>query len=142
MRFTTLRGHDSRKVDFSPVDAPVDGRDHRNPFRSLRDPTPSNTRHPDMSAKRKQPDKGSQPQPAAKAKSASKPTKSKSKTGVPAKGATRAKPVGAKPDQMPPEVLEFIQAIDTYKRLNQRPFPNWSEILEILKGLGYEKSLT
>jgi hypothetical protein len=38
-------------------------------------------------------------------------------------------------------VLEFIHAIDVYKRVNQRPFPNWSEILEILKGLGYSRGL-
>ena len=93
-----------------------------------------------MSAKRKQPDKASTPRRPAKArlKSTSKATRSKSTT----KGTARAKPAGTKPDQMPPEVLEFIQAIDKYKRLNQRPFPNWSEVLEILKDLGYEKSLT
>ncbi|MEE8467269.1 MAG: hypothetical protein V3T22_02380 [Planctomycetota bacterium] len=107
-----------------------------------------------MSAKRKQPQKGSKPRPTPKAKSAAKsaakatrarPTTqgaSKSATKSATKGAARAKPAGAKPDQMPKEVLEFIQAIDTYKRQNQRPFPNWSEILEILKELGYQKSLT
>lgn len=107
-----------------------------------------------MSAKRKQPQKVSKPRPAAKAKSAGKsaakatklqPTSkaaSKAASKGTTKGTARAKPAGAKPDQMPKEVLEFIQAIDTYKRQNQRPFPNWSEILEILKELGYEKSLT
>ncbi len=103
-----------------------------------------------MSAKRKQPQKGSKPRPTPKAKSAAKSaakatrarptTQGASKSAT--KGAARAKPAGAKPDQMPKEVLEFIQAIDTYKRQNQRPFPNWSEILEILKELGYQKSLT
>jgi hypothetical protein len=44
-----------------------------------------------------------------------------------------------KPDEMPAEVLEFITAIDDYKRLNRRPFPNWSEVLEVLKGLGYQR---
>ena len=52
----------------------------------------------------------------------------------------RKKAAGVKPDEMTTEVLEFIQAIDDYKRLNNRPFPNWSEILEIIKLLGYEKS--
>jgi hypothetical protein len=44
-----------------------------------------------------------------------------------------------RPDEMPPEVIEFITAIDDYKRLNQRPFPTWSEVLEVLKGLGYQR---
>lgn len=52
-----------------------------------------------------------------------------------AKGGT-----AARPDEMPPDVLEFIHAIDTYKRVHQRKFPNWSEILEILKGLGYSRA--
>ncbi len=47
-----------------------------------------------------------------------------------------------KSDEMLGEVLEFIQAIDDYKRLNNRPFPNWSEVLEILKDLGYDKSVS
>ena len=45
----------------------------------------------------------------------------------------------AKPAEMPQDVLEFIQAIDDYKRLHNRPFPNWSEVLDVLKTLGYEK---
>lgn len=49
------------------------------------------------------------------------------------------KATAARPDEMPPDVLEFIHAIDVYKRVNQRPFPNWSEVLEILKGLGYSR---
>jgi hypothetical protein len=46
----------------------------------------------------------------------------------------------ARPDEMPPEVLEFIQAIDEYKRVNRRPFPTWSEVLEIVKTLGYQRA--
>ena len=45
----------------------------------------------------------------------------------------------AKPDEMSEEVLEFITAIDEYKRVHGRQFPNWSEVLEILKELGYSK---
>lgn len=37
------------------------------------------------------------------------------------------------------ETLEFIQAVDRYKRRTQKAFPSWTEILEILKSLGYEK---
>lgn len=46
----------------------------------------------------------------------------------------------ARPDEMPADVLEFITAIDEYKRLHRRPFPTWSEVLEILKSLGYSRS--
>ncbi len=48
-------------------------------------------------------------------------------------------PLTTKPDQMPKDVLEFIQAVDDYKRLEGRPFPTWSEVLEIVKELGYER---
>ena len=44
-----------------------------------------------------------------------------------------------RPDEMTPDVVEFIQAIDEYKRIHQRPFPTWSEVLDIIKDLGYLK---
>ncbi len=37
------------------------------------------------------------------------------------------------------ELLEFIMAIDEYKRINERPFPSWSELFEIVQYLGYRK---
>ncbi len=37
------------------------------------------------------------------------------------------------------ELLEFIMAIDEYRRINDRPFPSWSEIFEIIHYLGYRK---
>ncbi len=37
------------------------------------------------------------------------------------------------------ELLEFIMAIADYKRANERPFPSWSEVLEIVHYLGYRK---
>jgi hypothetical protein len=37
------------------------------------------------------------------------------------------------------EEVEFIRAIDRYKRKFNRPFPTWSEILWIVKDLGYTK---
>ena len=40
---------------------------------------------------------------------------------------------------MTDEQFEFVLAIDTYKRLNNRPFPTWTEILEVVKQLGYRK---
>jgi hypothetical protein len=45
----------------------------------------------------------------------------------------------AEEGQMTDEQFEFIMAVDQYKKLNSRPFPTWTEILEIVKALGYRK---
>src|SRR5262249_17395611 len=37
------------------------------------------------------------------------------------------------------EEISFIKAMDQYKRDNRRPFPTWSEVLEVLRALGYRK---
>src|SRR5215211_4051674 len=37
------------------------------------------------------------------------------------------------------EEIEFMKAMDQYKRENRRPFPTWSEVLEVLQALGYRK---
>lgn len=34
---------------------------------------------------------------------------------------------------------DFMKAMDRYKRDNRRPFPTWSEVLEVLSSLGYRK---
>ena len=39
-----------------------------------------------------------------------------------------------------PDVLEFIEALDRFKKRHGRPFPNWSEVLYVLQSLGYLKS--
>lgn len=39
-----------------------------------------------------------------------------------------------------PAELEFLQAIDRYKRLHRRPFPTWKEVFDIFIGLGYRKA--
>jgi len=36
--------------------------------------------------------------------------------------------------------MEFMQAIQTYKQSSGRMFPTWSEVLEVLHGLGYQKN--
>src|SRR5437870_11581310 len=36
--------------------------------------------------------------------------------------------------------IEFMKAMDQYKRENRRPFPTWSEVLEVLRALGYRKT--
>jgi hypothetical protein len=38
--------------------------------------------------------------------------------------------------------LEFIQAMHAYKLRSGRMFPTWSEVLEVLKALGYAKLAT
>ena len=32
---------------------------------------------------------------------------------------------------------DFMKAMDRYKRENRRPFPTWSEVLEVMRSLGY-----
>ncbi len=39
-----------------------------------------------------------------------------------------------------PEEIEFMSAMDGYKRQSGRMFPTCSEVLEVIKSLGYEKS--
>ena len=36
--------------------------------------------------------------------------------------------------------VEFMQAIQTYKHTSGRMYPTWSEVLEVLMGLGYQKA--
>ncbi|UCE49439.1 MAG: hypothetical protein JSW47_04700 [Phycisphaerales bacterium] len=45
----------------------------------------------------------------------------------------------AEEGQMSDEQFEFLMAIDEYKRKNTRPFPTWTEVLEVIKALGYRK---
>jgi hypothetical protein len=37
------------------------------------------------------------------------------------------------------EQVEFMKAMDLYKRRSGRQFPTWSEVLEVLQNLGYRK---
>lgn len=41
--------------------------------------------------------------------------------------------------RLEPEVLEFINAVNDFKSVNQKPFPTWSEIYGIFTALGYRK---
>ena len=36
---------------------------------------------------------------------------------------------------MSDEQFEFLQAIDDYKKQNVRPFPTWTEVLEVIRHL-------
>ena len=101
-----------------------------------------------MAVATKKPNKQPSQQKPAKAptKPSAKPT---TKSSTPA-----ARPKPAKdplddveePDRSSPalaevdaDVLEFIAAIDRFKKENGRPFPSWSEILLVLRELGYRR---
>ncbi|MFA5239647.1 MAG: hypothetical protein WC476_08090 [Phycisphaerae bacterium] len=45
----------------------------------------------------------------------------------------------AEEGQMSDEQFEFLMAIDEYRKKNTRPFPTWTEVLEVIKSLGYRK---
>jgi hypothetical protein len=45
----------------------------------------------------------------------------------------------AEEGEMTDELLEFVMAIDEYKRVNNKPFPTWSEVFEVIRYLGYRK---
>jgi len=45
----------------------------------------------------------------------------------------------AEEGEMTEEQFEFLMAINEYKRVNRRPFPSWSEVLDVMKALGYRK---
>ena len=38
--------------------------------------------------------------------------------------------------------VQFMKAMDEYKRTSGRMFPTWSEVLEVVRGLGYAKMST
>lgn len=48
----------------------------------------------------------------------------------------RSNPLGL---EINADVLEFIEAIDRFKKEHGRPFPSWSEVLHIVRSLGYHK---
>ncbi|MFM7109178.1 MAG: hypothetical protein ACKOZU_11395 [Planctomycetaceae bacterium] len=41
-----------------------------------------------------------------------------------------------------PEEVEFMRALDSYKRSSGRMFPTCSEVLEVLRSLGYTRVAT
>lgn len=45
----------------------------------------------------------------------------------------------AEEGHMNEEQLEFLKAMDEYKRVNSRPFPTWTEVLDVVLFLGYRK---
>ena len=45
----------------------------------------------------------------------------------------------AEEGEMTTEQFEFIMAIETYKKVNKRMYPTWTEVLEVIRQLGYRK---
>ena len=46
----------------------------------------------------------------------------------------------AEEGEMTEEQFEFVMAINEYKRVNRRPFPTWTEVLDIIRALGYRRT--
>jgi len=42
-------------------------------------------------------------------------------------------------DEYNKDQLDFLKALDQYKRVNHRPHPTYAEILAIVRSLGYRK---
>lgn len=47
----------------------------------------------------------------------------------------------AEEGQMNREQYLFLLAIDTFKRVNHKTFPTWTDVLEIIRKLGYRKTM-
>jgi hypothetical protein len=45
----------------------------------------------------------------------------------------------AEEGEMTVEQFEFVMAIETYKKVNKKMFPTWTEVLEVIQQLGYRK---
>ncbi|WP_428388073.1 hypothetical protein [Mucisphaera sp.] len=46
----------------------------------------------------------------------------------------------AEEGELTAEQFLFVKAIDAFKRGNDRPFPSWTEVLEVIRKLGYRKT--
>jgi hypothetical protein len=62
--------------------------------------------------------------------------KAPKRAAAPREPGSAASPAGLEVD---PDTLEFIDAIDRYRTEHSRPFPSWSEVLWILRSLGYRR---
>ena len=91
-------------------------------------------RTPSESAGSKPPARAGQPKPARRTPSNPADGTPPARTGKP-KPARRAAPRV----ECDSEALAFIEALERFKKEHQRPFPSWSEVLFVLKSLGYRK---
>ena len=74
----------------------------------------------------------------AQRRTATDPVDVDRRTGTDRRKATRRKRSMNQYD-LEADTLEFINAINAFKARVGRPFPTWSEVLTILRELGYEK---
>jgi len=47
----------------------------------------------------------------------------------------------AEEGEMSREQYTFLLAIDTFKRVNHKTFPSWTDVLEVVRKLGYRKTM-
>ena len=47
----------------------------------------------------------------------------------------------AEEGEMTTEQFLFLQAIDAFKRVNGKTFPTWTDVLEVVRKLGYRKTM-
>lgn len=47
----------------------------------------------------------------------------------------------AEEGEMTNEQFLFIMAVDTFKRVNGKTFPTWTDVLEVIRKLGYRKTM-
>jgi hypothetical protein len=48
----------------------------------------------------------------------------------------------AEEGEMNREQFLFLMAIDAFKRVNHKTFPTWTDVLEIIRKLGYRKTMS
>ncbi len=46
----------------------------------------------------------------------------------------------AEEGEMTEEQFMFLQAIEAFKRVNNKTFPSWTDVLEVVRKLGYRKT--
>ena len=47
----------------------------------------------------------------------------------------------AEEGEMTPEQFHFISAVEAFKRSNSKMFPTWTDVLEVVRLLGYRKTM-
>jgi hypothetical protein len=47
----------------------------------------------------------------------------------------------AEEGEMSHEQFMFVMAIDAFKRVNNKTFPTWTDVLEVIRKLGYRKTM-
>lgn len=79
--------------------------------------------------------------PAARKPAGKASGKAASKTARKTTRKPAVKPLNSSKDDavLDADALEFIAALDRFKKEHNRPFPTWSEVLHVLRKLGYRK---